>query len=269
MTLISRPQQFTLAQAGLSSGRLNTRASTIVKPISIVIPTLNEAESLPATLASCKNAAVLEVIVADGGSSDSTAIRAHSAGAHVLQAPRGRAAQMNMGAAEARGEVLLFLHADTLLPRGFGDEIGRVLREPGTAAGAFRFRVQQTGLIYRLIERGVAFRSRCFSLPYGDQGLFLSRDVFHQVGGFPDLPIMEDFELVRRLAGIGKIRISNLAAMTSPRRWAATGPLRMTLINQIVIVGYYAGVPPFRLHAWYRRLSRDRGIPRPGPSAPE
>jgi hypothetical protein len=125
------------------------------------------------------------------------------------------------------------------------------LARPGTIAGAFSFRVDAPHRGLRVIERLVAFRSRVLGMPYGDQGIFLRRDVFRRAGGFPDVPFMEDFDLMRRLRALGTVRTVRPAALTSPRRWLALGVLRMTAINQVVIAGRLAGAAPDRLGRWY------------------
>ena len=222
--------------------------------ISVVIPTLNEAEAIGPTVRAARLAQGCEVIVADGGSRDATLDRARAAGARVLSAPRGRARQMNAGAAQAKGELLLFLHADTLLPPGWQHELRRVLALPRVAAGAFTFRLDHRPAGLRFIEQFVALRCCLAAMPYGDQGLFLRRAVFQAVGGFPDLPIMEDCEMVRRLKSHGKIAISPAPALTSARRWRKKGLLATTAFNSVVVAAFYAGFSPALLRRLYDRL---------------
>lgn len=219
--------------------------------LSVVIPTLNEAAYLPDTLQSLAGARDVEIIVVDGGSDDGTPQIARRAGCRVLRAVRDRAFQLNTGADVAEGSFLLFLHADTRLPAGFDTAIRSALAEPGVAGGAFRLRIDAPGWPLRLIERAVALRSRLFQMPYGDQGIFVRRETFRQIGGFPDLPIMDDFELIRRLRQQGKVKVLSLPATTSGRRWRELGPWRTTWINQKVILGYYLGMSPERLATWY------------------
>ncbi|MFQ6079272.1 MAG: TIGR04283 family arsenosugar biosynthesis glycosyltransferase [Thermodesulfobacteriota bacterium] len=225
--------------------------------ISIIIPTLNEAPNLPSTLASTQNALNLEVIVVDGGSTDETVNVARSWGAKVLSSSPGRARQMNAGAFRATGEVLLFLHGDTRLPRGYENHVREILARPGAVAGAFQLRVdgQVPGL--RIMERLVNLRSRRLQFPYGDQAIFLRADQFREMGGFPDIPIMEDFELIRRLRRRGHIAIAPVPVLTSTRRWENLGIARTTLINYAIPLAYYLGVSPSQLARWYRRK---RGI---------
>ena len=164
----------------------------------------------------------------------------------------GRAAQQNRGAAVAKGRYLLFLHADTLPPAAYADLIRRALDRPATVAGAFRFRLDQEGLIARLAEPGANLRSTLFRWPYGDQGLFLEKRVFDELGGFAPLPIMEDYELVGRLRRRGAVVTLREAAITSARRWRQVGILRASLGNLAMVAGFRAGVSPDRLARFYR-----------------
>jgi rSAM/selenodomain-associated transferase 2/rSAM/selenodomain-associated transferase 1 len=219
--------------------------------ISVIIPVLNEAANLEQTLRPLSNAVNVEAIAIDGGSTDGTLERAESLGVKAIRSEPGRACQMNAGAAAASGEILLFLHADTLLPEGFEAIVRATLRQPNTIAGAFRLHIdgQLRGL--RAIETLVQWRSQFLHLPYGDQGLFLRTDVFRQLGGFPDVPIMEDFELVRRLGKWGNIAIASAAVLTSARRWQKLGVIRTTAINQAIVLSYFLGVSPTQLVHWY------------------
>ena len=221
--------------------------------ISVIIPTLNEETGIAACLDRVRRAHGVEVIVVDGGSRDATVEAARRAGAKVIGAPRGRAVQMNAGAEVSRGEILLFLHADTLLPSGWEAEVRRALARPEVAAGAFTFRLDQRTAGLRFIELCVAWRCRLASMPYGDQGLFLRRVDFLAAGGFPDLPIMEDCELVRRLKKRGRIIVSPAPAITSARRWQQRGILATTAFNSLVVVAFYLGCPPSLLRRLYDR----------------
>lgn len=225
--------------------------------ISIIIPALNEEKMLGATLAGLANEPGIEVIVVDGGSTDQTKAVAEDYGGRVLNAAGGRARQMNTGAAQATGDILLFLHADTLLPHGFGEPVRAVLANRKIAAGAFRLAIDGPGFGLRFIETMANLRSRWLGLPYGDQAIFLKTALFRKLGGFPDQPIMEDFVLMRRLKSSGKITILPLAAMTAARRWQQLGLLKTTLINQAIVIAYLYGVSPDALVKWYRGL-RDR-----------
>jgi rSAM/selenodomain-associated transferase 2 len=160
---------------------------------------------------------------------------------------------MNRGAAKATGDVLLFLHADTQLPEKFDELILHSLKRPGIVAGAFKLRIDSDIPSLRLIERLANWRSRYLKIPYGDQAIFVSSKLFNLVGGFPNLPIMEDFEMVRRLQKKGEIVTLSAPVVTSPRRWQNFGILKTTLINQLVIVAYYMGIAPETIARLYHR----------------
>jgi len=221
--------------------------------ISIIIPTLNEAAAIVRTVSPLEGVENLEVIVVDGGSVDETAELARSRGAKVIQSDPGKAVQMNTGAKAAAGDILVFLHADTRLPDHFSHQIVSALNQTGVAAGAFRLSINSTRAGIRIIERMANLRSRLLQLPYGDQALFMRRVLLEEIGGFPELPIMEDFILIRRLKRKGKIVIVPAAVLTSPRRWLHMGVFKTWLINQLIIIAYYLGIPPERLNRWYRR----------------
>ena len=228
--------------------------ATVSPPdISVIIPVLDDAEALDLALSSTQDCPGVERIVVDGGSSDESAEVARSRDVQVLHSPPGRARQMNAGAEVAGGTFLVFLHADTRLPEGFDSHVRRILTESGVAAGAFQLQIDAPSARLRLIERAANWRSRCLQMPYGDQAIFLRAELFHEMGGFPDLPIMEDFQLIRRLKGRGRIVIAPAAVLTSARRWKKMGALRTTLINQLMILGFYSGFEPARLARWYRR----------------
>jgi rSAM/selenodomain-associated transferase 2/rSAM/selenodomain-associated transferase 1 len=221
--------------------------------ISVIIPTLNEAANLSPTLASTQDAADVEVIVIDGGSYDKTADVARSWGAEVFASAPGRAGQMNVGAARATGELFLFLHGDTRLPEGFDHYVRKILAWSGVVAGAFQLRVDGNLPGLRIMERLVNARSRRLQFPYGDQAIFLRASLFREIGGFPDMPIMEDFELVRRLRRRGRIVIAPVPVLTSARRWENLGIVRTTLINYAIPLAYYLGAPPSQLARWYHK----------------
>ena len=169
-----------------------------------------------------------EVLVVDA-SDDGTAEAARAAGLRVVVGERGRATQMNLGAAETTGDQLLFLHADTELPGGVEQRIDATLADPGVALGAFGFQLDRRGVSYGVIEWGAGLRNRLLRLPYGDQGLFLRRATFEQLGGFADLPIMEDVDLVERARALGRVVVLPEAAVTSSRRYEERGPVRLML----------------------------------------
>ena len=220
--------------------------------VSVIIPALNEAERITATIRAAHEGRPHEVIVVDGGSRDESQRLAQEAGALVIQSKPGRARQMNAGAAVARGETLLFLHADTRLSANYREAMLAALRRPDVVGGAFRFKIADPFPGRWLVESTTNLRSRLWRMPYGDQALFVRRCAFEELGGFPDLPIMEDYEFVRRLRRLGKLALLDTAVLTSARRWQRLGFLRTTLINKLVILGYRCGVPPVKLAALYR-----------------
>lgn len=229
--------------------------------LSIIIPTLNEAAVLAETLGaigSLRDCQMrnIEVLVVDGGSQDKTCAIAQTWGATILQSPPGRAQQMNLGAAAAQSEMLLFLHGDTILPPQYWTLITTALAQPNSIAGAFDLAIDAPNLPLRWVEWGVKLRSRLLQLPYGDQGIFLTRDSFRAIGGYRDQPIMEDYQLIQdlkqQLKPKGKITIINIPVKTHPRRWQRLGILRTTVINQTIILGYHLGISPDRLRQWYR-----------------
>ena len=223
--------------------------------ISVILPALNEAEGIGRALAAAE-APGIERIVVDGGSRDNTVEIARSSGATVLTSSPGRARQLNAGARAAAGEYLLFVHADTCLPSQFAEEVQRTLTLPGVAAGTFHLRIDGAGWGFRLIERAANLRSAYLELPYGDQGIFLRAELFRKIGGYPELPFMEDFEMARRLRRAGRIATAPAAVLTSARRWKRLGVLRATLLNQLFLLAYLAGMPPRRIARWYYGESR-------------
>jgi rSAM/selenodomain-associated transferase 2 len=222
--------------------------------ISVVVPVLDEEARIGELLRSLAHHDFHEVIVVDGGSQDSTrAIVAATPKVVLAESPRGRAIQMNTGASRATGEVLLFLHADVVLPADAVAHVRATLAAPGIVAGAFRTwtvpdgpgRAPWWSPLLHLADA----RSRYSRLPYGDQALFLSREVFREVGGFPDMPLMEDLELSRRLRRRGRIRIAPASVRVSGRRFLERPVFYTTLVNVFPFL-YRCGVPP----RWLDRL---------------
>lgn len=219
--------------------------------LSVIIPMLNEAANVAAAIRSARSAPDSEIVVVDGGSSDEAVDLARSLRATVVLAPKGRARQLNAGASEARGDLLLFLHADTRLPPGFLGHIDQILARPGTVAGAFQLQIDGPQRALRLIERIANWRSRRLQMPYGDQAIFMTKETFVKIGGYPDLPIMEDFEVMRRLRRRGRIGIAPVPVVTSGRRWKTIGVWKTTWINQVTILTYLLGVSPERISRWH------------------
>ncbi|OQX18821.1 MAG: hypothetical protein BWK76_06360 [Desulfobulbaceae bacterium A2] len=222
--------------------------------ISTIIPTLNEGPRLGDLLAALIAVGLDDLLVVDGGSHDDSVAVARSAGVRVLASPPGRGVQLHRGACETTGSILFFLHADTLPPPNCGDIIRRILALPHTAAGAFRLGLDGYGAGLRLLELGANLRSRVCQLPYGDQGLFVTREVYEAAGGFPPWPLLEDVELVRRLRHRGRVRLTDEAVCSSARRWQRRGLVRVTLMHQLLLLGYFFRVDPARLARLRRRF---------------
>jgi rSAM/selenodomain-associated transferase 2/rSAM/selenodomain-associated transferase 1 len=237
-------------------------------PLGIVVPALDEAARLPLLLRDLANLPFPhEIVVADGGSGDGTAALAERAGARVVRSTAGRARQMNRGAEALETPWLLFLHADTRLTPEVGPAIARWLdeipsdtRSGDEPAAFFGFRLEGEGAFWRFIERGQGIRERFAGLVYGDQGLLVSRAAFLAVGGFEDVPLMEDVRMIRSLRR--RVRVERLPAslLTSPRRYEQEGRWRAFLRNALLIALHGMRVPPGVLAPWYR-TRRDAGTP--------
>lgn len=221
--------------------------------LGVVIPTINEAGHLPRLLADLAEVPLpLRVVVADGGSADDTLERARAGGAVCVSGPRGRASQMNAGARAIDTPWLLFLHADSRLPLASRSALVSALQsDNGPAAAYFPFRLSGRGWFWRLVETGQRVRERLTGLVYGDQGLLVRREAFEAVGGYPELPLMEDVEMVRRLRRSGRIARLRGPLLTSPRTYQRLGRWKVWLRNGAATSLYLAGVAPERLARWY------------------
>jgi len=218
--------------------------------ISIIIPTLNEADRIAELIESTRALGECEIVVVDGGSSDDTLNLAQAADL-CLTAPQGRAVQQNAGAAASHGEVLLFLHADCRLEPGCLEAVHNCLHDDRIVGGCFRQSIDAPGLQYRLLEKGNALRVKMSKWAYGDQGIFVRREVFRQIDGFPDLRLMEDLFLMKRLKKLGRIALLDARIHVSPRRWQRSGVVRQTLKNWTLITLAQCGISPNRLAKFY------------------
>jgi rSAM/selenodomain-associated transferase 2 len=220
--------------------------------ISVIVPALDEGEGIEGALRSARDPLVCEIIVVDGGSTDDTVARAGPAADRVLHGPRGRALQMNAGARAARGDILLFLHADTHLPAGFAADV-RDAVAAGAAGGRFDVTLRGRHRLLPVIAQLMNARSRLTRIATGDQAMFVRRDVFEELGGFAEIPLMEDVDLSVRLRRRGATASLRRRVRTSGRRWEEHGVLRTVLLMWGLRLAYASGVPPARLAGFYRR----------------
>jgi rSAM/selenodomain-associated transferase 2 len=219
--------------------------------ISIIIPALNEAANLDRVLSSIPSH--LEVILVDGGSEDGTIDIARAKGIKAFSCKPSRGMQMNLGAAHATGDTLLFLHADTTLPGDFAQQIETVLHTKYTVAGAFPLKIDMDSIQLRCLEKVVWWRSRFLQLPYGDQALFMPSQIFIEVGGFPEIPLMEDVALIKKIRKLGRIGLCQKPVITSGRRWRQLGLAKTTFVNLTTFTLYHLGVSPQWIARFYHR----------------
>jgi rSAM/selenodomain-associated transferase 2 len=219
-------------------------------PVSIIIPTLNEKHYLAGTVRRARALRPHEVIVVDGGSTDGTRESASDADL-LLEGARGRARQMNVAARYATGDVFLFLHADCSLEPGALMEAERCLQQPGVVAGCFTQTIEARGCLYRAIDACATARVRLAGIAYGDQGLFVTKEQFERAGGFPEIGLMEDLFLCRKLRRLGRIVVAPKRIHVSPRRWRQVGIIRQTLRNWSLTALAAAGISPERLARLY------------------
>ncbi|MCP4267139.1 MAG: glycosyltransferase family 2 protein [Candidatus Brocadiaceae bacterium] len=212
------------------------------KELSIIIPTLNEEEVIRQCLETLVDIPDIEIIVTDGGSTDKTLeIVGQYTDVKVVSSDMGRSIQMNRGATYANGDILLFLHADCVVPKEATLGILEVFRNSLSVGGAFKIKLLSDKLPYRFIEKGINFRAKVFKLPYGDQGLFVKKTIFESLGGFKEMPICEDLDFICRLKKHGKIIILNEEILSSIRRWRNNGILKTSLRNQLLLAMYVLG----------------------------
>ena len=236
------------------------RISPAPVKVSVILPAMNEEASLPGAIRSAREAGADEVIVVDGGSSDRTVEIARSLADAVLRTSPGRASQMNAGVRAASGDILLFLHADTLLPPGSLDAVRAAVHDGGISGGGFSvllavspFSSLYCKAILRLTGSMIGVRSKIFRSYTGDQAIFVRRDVFESIGGFPEIPLMEDVEFSRSLAARGKTLLLPVRISTSGRRWEASGPIRTILMMWGLRLAYSLGMSPARCAEFYAR----------------
>lgn len=224
--------------------------------VSVIIPTLHEQDLLARTILHTAELGFDEIVIVDGGSTDGTVAVAEACcagltGAHVITAPRGRASQMNEGAKVSRGEGLLFLHADTFLPPNAKALITSALADSAIAGGRFDVRFDSSSPWGRIISTLMNIRSRWTGIATGDQAIFVRRSVFDQLGGFADIPLMEDIDFSRRLKRTGRIAALRQTVTTSFRRWETQGPLKTIVLMWTLRLLYWIGVSPHRLSDFY------------------
>ena len=219
--------------------------------LSIIIPVLNEERTIAGAVDDSARVEPCEIIVVDGGSTDRTQEIVRDGRARLTVSAKGRAAQMNQGARCAEGDVLLFLHADTRLPVTARLDVERCMADPGCVGGRFDIRLDSARPLLRVVGRMISLRSRLTRVATGDQAIFARRVVFERLGGFPEIPIMEDVAFCRALKKVGRIACLRSRVVSSARRWERNGAIRTILLMWALKLLYFAGVPPARLKRLY------------------
>jgi rSAM/selenodomain-associated transferase 2 len=224
--------------------------------VTVVIPVLDDTTALTSLLPTLPVDPSVQIVVVDGGDghdNPSDTLRERHPEVEWIRSARGRGVQMNAGAKRARGRWLVFLHADTRLGAGWLDLLRRLDEQPSIVGGSFRFALDSAARWARWIERGVRLRVRLFDLAYGDQALFARRDVFEELRGYTELPLMEDVDFIRRLRRRGRLEHADVPALTSARRWERDGWIRRTVENVALILLFLAGWSPAWLARRYHR----------------
>ena len=224
--------------------------------LSIIVPTLNEQANIKATIDALNKSKIscpFDIIVVDGGSQDATIYEARQRGAQIIKCERGRGHQLAAGGKQAKGEWLLFLHADTILEAGWAQEVGQFISNNAdlNRAGVFKFKLDEDTLAARILEAIVSWRTRTLSLPYGDQGLLLSNKFYQDLGGHAAITIMEDVEIMRRI-GRGRLHIFKSHATTSSHKYQRDGYLLRTLKNLLCLTLYFLRLRPHLISKIYK-----------------
>jgi rSAM/selenodomain-associated transferase 2 len=220
--------------------------------LSVIVPMLNEEHTIARTLDAIRRSAPkAEIIVVDGGSNDESVMRAKSLADIVVSSERGRARQMNCGARTAVGNVLAFVHADTIVPATFAEDIASAVSNPAIVGGRFDVQLDSDALVFRLIGAMISLRSRLSRTGTGDQAIFVRREVFDRLGGFPDLDLCEDLDFTRQMKRAGAVACLRSRVITSSRRWTNDGVARTVLRMWTIRALYLLGVSPARLKRHY------------------